>query len=204
MSLFPAHLQNWAPMPDATDPAVTEILQAIDGGDDQAAERLLPLVYAELRRLARQRMAREPAGLTLQPTALVHEAYLRLIGPGETAWGGRAHFFAAAAEAMRRILIERARRHRLPKHGGGRRRLPLDPSDLAANDEPIDLLVLDEALRRLESRDARMGEIVKLRFFAGLTIEQTAQALGVTSRTVVRDWTAARAGLFREMTETKP
>jgi len=191
-------------MPDATDPAVTEILQAIDGGDDQAAERLLPLVYAELRRLARQRMAREPAGLTLQPTALVHEAYLRLIGPGETPWGGRAHFFAAAAEAMRRILIERARRHRLPKHGGGRRRLPLDPSDLTADDEPIDLLVLDEALRRLESRDARMGEIVKLRFFAGLTIEQTAQALGVTSRTVDRDWTAARAWLFREMTETKP
>jgi RNA polymerase sigma factor (TIGR02999 family) len=186
-------------MPDARLHQVTELLQAIDEGDEQAADRLLPLVYEELRKLAHHRMAREPAGQTLQPTALVHEAYLRLVGAEEPAWRSRGHFFGAAAEAMRRIMIDRARRHRLPKHGGGRRRVPVRPTDLPGPEEPVDLLLLDEALRGLEARDQRMSEVVKLRYFAGLTVEQTASALGVTGRTVDRDWTAAKAWLFREM-----
>jgi RNA polymerase sigma factor (TIGR02999 family) len=186
-------------MPDARTHQVTELLQAIDKGDGQAAERLLPLVYEELRKLAHQRMAREPAGQTLEPTALVHEAYLRLVGPEETPWRSRGHFFGAAAEAMRRILIDRARKRQLPKHGGGRRRAAVRPTDLPGVEESVDLLALDEALSRLEARDRRMSEVVKLRFFAGLTVDQTAQVLDVTGRTVDRDWTAAKAWLFREM-----
>ena len=186
-------------MPDARAHQVTELLQAIDEGDEQAGEQLLPLVYEELRKLAHHRMAREPAGLTLQATALVHEAYLRLVGPEETAWRSRGHFFGAAAEAMRRILIDAARKRRLTKHGGGRRRVPVGPDDLPGPEEPVDLLLFNEALCELETRDERMGEVVKLRFFAGLTVDETAAALGRSRRTVLREWSFARAWLQQRL-----
>jgi RNA polymerase sigma factor (TIGR02999 family) len=187
-------------MGDVESKGVTQLLDAVQGGDEDAAERLLPLVYEELRKLAHQRMAQEPTGHTLQATALVHEAYLRLVGDQEAGWESRGHFFAAAAEAMRRILIERARKYGRQKHGAGAKRLDLMEADVAIEADSVDLLALDEVLRALEKRDTRMSEIVKLRFFAGLTIEQTALALGVTSRTVNRDWTAAKAWLHHEMT----
>ena len=179
---------------------VTRILSAIDRGDPQAAARLLPLVYDELRCLAGQRLAREPPGLTLQATALVHEAYLRLVGgdPGRP-WEGRGHFFAAAAEAMRRILVEGARRRRSRKRGGGRDRLGLDPDDLAAPEPDAELLALDEALDRLAALDPEKAELVKLRYFAGLTIPQAAEALGISTATASRHWTFARAWLRREV-----
>jgi RNA polymerase sigma factor (TIGR02999 family) len=187
-------------MGDAATTGVTQLLDAVREGDEHAAERLLPLVYEELRKLAHQRMAQEPKGHTLQATALVHEAYLRLVGDQETGWESKGHFFAAAAEAMRRILIERARKYGRQKHGAGAKRMDLMEADAVAGPESVDLLGLDGALGRLEQHDRRMSEIVKLRFFAGLTIEQTALALGVTSRTVNRDWTAAKAWLHHEMT----
>ncbi len=174
-------------------------------GDGQTAAELLPVLYQELRRLARQRMFREPSSHTLQPTALVHEAYLRLLGgrsEDDPVWNGRGHFFAAAAEAMRRILIERARRRNRPRHGGGRRRVALT-LDLAKDDATArnddELLALDDALAELESRDSRKARVVKLRVFAGLTVEQIADALGVTGRTVDREWAAARAYLVRSL-----
>ncbi len=174
-------------------------------GDGQTAAELLPLLYQELRRLARQRMVRERPDHTLQPTALVHEAYMRLLGgrsEDDPVWSGRGHFFAAAAEAMRRILIERARRRNQPRHGGERRRveitLDLVKCDtIARNDN--ELLALDDALAELESRDSRKAQVVKLRIFAGLTVEQVAGALGLTARTVDREWAAARAYLARTL-----
>ncbi len=178
---------------------VTQILAAISAGDEGRADELLRLVYDELRRMARQKMAHEPPGHTLQPTALVHEAYLRLVGDQDVRWEGRSHFFGAAAEAMRRILIDRARRYAAARHGGGRQRVPLEAADRAAAGESVDLLALDDALGRLQEHDQRMAEVVKLRFFAGLTIEETAAALDVTSRTVNRDWIAARAWLHHEL-----
>ena len=187
-------------MGDAATRGVTQLLDAVREGDEHAAERLLPLVYEELRKLAHQRMAQEPRGHTLQATALVHEAYLRLVGDQETGWDNKGHFFAAAAEAMRRILIERARKYGRRKHGAGAKRMDLMEADAVVEPESVDLLGLDEALGRLEQHDRRMSEIVKIRFFAGLTIEQTALALGVTSRTINRDWTAAKAWLHHEMT----
>jgi RNA polymerase sigma factor (TIGR02999 family) len=186
-----------------TDPnAVTKLLAEIEGGDASAADRLLPLVYAELRHLARSKLAREPAGMTLQPTALVHEAYLRLLGESGAVWKGKAHFFAAAATAMRRILIERARQRRRIKHGGELRRIEL--TDDAAIDQPetLDLEALDEALTRLERFDTRLGDVVSLRFFAGLSVEETAEAMGSSPRTVKRDWNFARAWLHRELSAT--
>ena len=178
---------------------VTQILSALAAGERGRADELMTLVYDELRRMARQQMAREPAGLTLQPTALVHEAYLRLVGSAPVKWQGRSHFFGAAAEAMRRILVDRARRQAASKHGGGRQRVPLELADRVDGDDSVDLLALDEGLRRLEAHDERMAQVVKLRFFAGLTIEQTAGALDVTPRTVNRDWIGARAWLHREV-----
>jgi RNA polymerase sigma factor (TIGR02999 family) len=187
-------------MADAGTSEVTQLLEAAGAGDEGAAERLLPVVYDALRELAERRMDREPPGHTLQPTALVHEAYLRLVGDREIRWANRAHFFAAAAEAMRRILVERARRQQSLKRGGGAGRVPLLDVHAAKDAETVDLVALDEALARLEDRDPGMSEIVKLRFFAGLTIEQTAEALGIANRTINRRWIAARAWLRREMT----
>ena len=176
---------------------VTRVLSAIEGGDPQAAEQLLPLVYNELRKLAAQKLAQEKPGQTLQATALVHEAYLRLVGADpKKPWDGRRHFFAAAAEAMRRILIDRARHKQTRKAGGGRRRLDLDDIEPVLEEENGDrLLALDEALRQLEAEDPRKAELVKLRFFAGLTAEQAAAALGVSASTAEKDWTYARSWL---------
>lgn len=181
---------------------LTQILEAISAGDRDAADRLLPLVYDELRALAGARMARERAGHTLQPTALVHEAYLRLFGKVAPRWENRAHFFGAAAEAMRRILIERARRQARLKRGGARERIPLTE---IAGEQTLDaeeLLSLDRALDQLEAKDPAMARVVKLRYFAGLTVDETAAALDVGSRTVDRHWTAARAWLQRELTRS--
>ena len=179
---------------------VTRVLSAIEGGDPRAAEQLLPLVYDELRRLAAHKMARETTGQTLEATALVHEAYLRLVG-AETAqrWNSRGHFFAAAAEAMRRILVERARHKRTLKAGGEFRRQEMTDIYPAVGGPDLDLLALNEALEKLERRDRRQAELVKLRFFAGLTVEQAAEALGVSTTTAENDWAHARCWLRLEM-----
>ncbi len=179
---------------------VTRILSAIEQGDPRAAEQLLPRVYGELRRLAASKIAREAPGQTLQATALVHEAYLRLLDGGQPQdWNGRGHFFAAAAEAMRRILVERARHRQSLKAGGNRRREELPDIDLAVPGPRLDLLALDEALTRLEQQDKRRAELVKLRFFAGLTIAEAALALGVSESTADNDWAYARSWLRLEI-----
>jgi RNA polymerase sigma factor (TIGR02999 family) len=183
---------------------VTRLLDAAAAGDRHAAAQLLPLVYDELRKLAAVRMAGEVADHTLQPTALVHEVYLRLVGPTNGLWWeGRGHFFAAAAEAMRRILIESARRKNLPKHGGGRRRIELNEAHriLESSD---DLLVLDDALGRLSVEDATAVEIVKLRLYAGLSVEEAADALGLARATAYRHWTFARAWRRCELGDGTP
>jgi RNA polymerase sigma factor (TIGR02999 family) len=182
---------------------VTRILSQSEAGDPKAAAQLLPLVYDELRKLAAARMAGEAPDHTLQATALVHEAYLRLVdGEHQKHWDSRAHFFAAAAEAMRRILVDSARRRGSVKRGGGRLRESLHEAVLAAPDAPADLLALDEALSRLETTDPRAAELVKLRYFAGLTIPEAADALGVSPRTADDIWAYARAWLFRELQGT--
>jgi len=179
---------------------VTRILSAIEQGDPKAAEQLLPLVYDELRRLATQKLAQEKPGQTLQATALVHEAYLRLVEPaGVRPWDGRGHFFAAAAEAMRRVLVDNARRKRSLKRGGLRARLDLNDAHPVASSVAIDLLALDEALDRLAARDADAAELVKLRFFAGMSMHEAARVLGISERTADRIWTYARSFLFKEM-----
>jgi RNA polymerase sigma factor (TIGR02999 family) len=177
---------------------VPRLLTALEHGDPHAAAELLPLIYGELRKLAAARLAREAPGNTLGPTALVHEAYLRLVGPEEARWDNRGHFFAAAATAMRRVLIERARRKRRLAHGGGRRRQGLG-SDLAAPEPDEELLALDEALARLAERDPLKARLVELRYFAGLTGEQAARALGISPSTADRHWAYARAWLRREV-----
>ncbi len=175
---------------------VTSLLNAIQGSDPQAAAQLLPLVYDDLRRLAAHRLAHEAPGQTLQPTALVHEAYLRLVGTQtETSWDGRNHFFAAAAEAMRRILVEYARRKRRLKHGGAVTRQPLDEAELLAPEPREDVLALDEALTELADTDRAAADLVQLRYFGGLSIPEAAQVLGVSQRTAERLWTYARAWL---------
>ena len=186
-------------MPRSNPGEVTRILAAISDGDPLASDTLLPLVYDELRRLASARMALEAPGQTLQPTALVHEAYLRLVGDGQVDWQNRRHFFGAAAMAMRRILVERARRRGRIRHGGGRQRVPLDDVAVEADEKLLDYVVLDEALCRMEEQDERMSQIVMLRFFAGLTIEDTAQAMGISPMTVKREWAVARAWLYDEL-----
>jgi RNA polymerase sigma factor (TIGR02999 family) len=179
---------------------VTGILSAIDQGDPHAADQLLPLVYDELRKLAAQKLSHEKPGQTLQATALVHEAYLRLVDVDKVQhWNSRGHFFAAAAEAMRRILIERARRKRSPKHGGGLRRINLDEADAFAAAPPDDLLTLDENLDRLTSHDPKAAQLVKLHCFAGLTVEQAAEALGISRTNAYRLWTFARAWLYSQL-----
>jgi RNA polymerase sigma factor (TIGR02999 family) len=181
-------------------PDVTQVLSRIEAGDQAATAELLPLIYEELRRLAAHRLAKEKPGQTLQATALVHEAYVRMVsGPSNQHWNGRGHFFAAAAEAMRRILIEQARRKNRVRHGGELRRLDFE-SDLQVSDEPGEnLLALDEALQCLAIEDRQAAEVVKLRYFAGLSIKETASALGISVRTVNRDWAYARAWLFRRL-----
>jgi RNA polymerase sigma factor (TIGR02999 family) len=187
---------------------VTVILAAIEQGDPHAASQLLPLVYEELRRLAAQKLAHEKPGQTLEPTGLVHEAYLRLVasaghqsGESEPRWDGRGHFFAAAAEAMRRIIVENARRKNRHKHGGGRQRIELAQEHLVVLPTPDKLLALDEALTRLAAEDSRAAEVVKLHFFAGLSLERIAELLGVSHATAKRQWTYARAWLRRALQE---
>ncbi len=176
---------------------VTRILSAIEAGDTNAPDRLLPLVYEELRKLAAQRLAHEKPGQTLQATALVHEAYLRLVDVDEVQhWQNRGHFFAAAAEAMRRILVDNARRHQAQKRGGGRERLHLRDVPEFAPETPVDLLALDEALKALEDQHPEKAQVVKLRFFAGRTLEETAAMLGISRATAQRNWAYARAWLF--------
>lgn len=177
---------------------LTILLEAARQGDAQAAEQLLPLVYEELRRLAAAKMALEAPGHTLQPTALVHEAWLRLTGDESRRWNDRTHFFAAAADAMRRILVESARRKRAQRHGGGQQRVELDELSLAAPN--VDqLLAVDEALEKFAAQDKQKAELVKLRYFVGLTIEEAAEVLGISRTTAKRYWTYSRAWLFEEI-----
>jgi RNA polymerase sigma factor (TIGR02999 family) len=177
----------------------TRILSAIEQGNTKAAEQLLPLVYAELRRLARQKLAHEKSGQTLQATALVHEAYLRLVGAGDPGWNSRGHFFAAAAQAMRRILVESARRKQSQRKSAQGRRLDIDEIELADQSPPANLLALDEALERFALKNAVAARLVELRFFAGLTMPEAAAALGMPLRTVERNWEYARSWLHREV-----
>jgi RNA polymerase sigma factor (TIGR02999 family) len=184
---------------------VSRILSAIEFGDPGAADQLLPLVYDELRRLAAQKLAQEKPGQTLQETALVHEAYVRLVGREDAAacrerrWDSRGHFFAAAAEAMRRILIDRAREKRAQKRGGGRKRLDIDAVDLATQATPDQLLAVDEALRKLTGEDPAAARLVELRYFAGLTVEEAGKALDMSTATAYRHWKYARAWLHSEL-----
>ena len=186
---------------------VTNILAAIEKGDPHAAEQLLPLVYDELRKMAAEKLAQEKPGQTLQATALVHEAYLRLVDNGGTTttdkppilWDNRRHFFAAAAEAMRRILIDGARRKRTEKHGGGRQRINLDDVEIVAEAHTPDLLALDEALTKLAAEDPLKAQLVSLRYFAGLSVQEAADALGISRATADRYWSYARSFLFCEL-----
>ncbi len=178
---------------------VTHILEAVQQGHPQAAEQLLPLVYDELRKLAAHKMANERPGHTLQPTALVHEAWLRLVGDEASKFENRAHFFAAAAEAMRRILIERARRKRAQRHGGDLQRLDLNQVDVATNGDDEQVLAVSEALEKLAERDPLSAELIKLRFFTGLSNVEAARILGIPERTAKRTWAYARAWLYDEL-----
>jgi RNA polymerase sigma factor (TIGR02999 family) len=178
---------------------VTRILNAIEQGDARAADKLLPLVYEELRRLAARKMSQEPPGQTLQATALVHEAYIRLVGSEARNWNSRTHFFCAAAEAMRRFLIDNARRKQRLKRGGGHEKLRLEDAEIAIEAPSEDLIALDEALAKLASADKVKADLVKLRYFAGLTLEQAAGILDLSQTTAKRHWTYARAWLYRHI-----
>ena len=178
---------------------VTEMLAQIRNGSPEAYNRLVPLVYRELRRIAKVHMSRESATHSLQPTALVHEAWLRLVGKEHVQWNGRAHFFGAAAEAMRRILIERARRKRAPRHGGDQQRVDIQEAELTAPADDDQLLALSEALDKLALQHKSEAELVKLRYFVGLTIDEAAEVLGISPRTAKYYWTHARAWLFQEI-----
>jgi len=178
---------------------VTHILQRVEHGDAKAADELLPLVYEELRRLAAHRMANEAPGQTLQPTALVHEAWLRLTGNENKKWDGRAHFFAAAAEAMRRILIDRARRKRAVRHGGDQQRVNIQELDFAPGTDDDQLLAVSEALDKLAVEHKIEAELVKLRYFVGMTNDEASEVLGISVRTAKYYWTHARAWLYREI-----
>ena len=186
--------------------AITRILHQADegAGGGGAADELLPLVYEQLRRIAQQRMAGERRDHTLEATALVHEAYLRLVGGEELAWGSRAHFYVAAADAMRRILIEHARKRGRIKRGGGRGRVPISVADLAGENNLEEIVAVDDALRRLEEEDREAADVVRLRFFAGLSVDETAPVLKRSPRTVARDWAYARAWLHRALKDQEP
>jgi len=179
---------------------VTRILNAIERGDAGATDELLPLVYEELRLLAAQKLSHETPGQTLQATALVHEAYLRLVGDEPQNWQSRGHFFGAAAEAMRRILVDHARQKKSQKHGAGHQRVALEGLEVAGDEPPAQLLRLDEALTKLAQQDPEVAELVKLRYFGGLTLEQAAEIKGISRRTAGRYWSYARLWLFREVT----
>jgi len=181
---------------------VTHILERVEQGDSKAAEQLLPLVYEELRKLATHKMTNEAPGHTLQPTALVHEAWLRLTGSTGQEWNGRGHFFAAAAEAMRRILVENARRKRRVKHGGELQRVDMTTLDVAIFSDDGHLLAVDEALEKLAARDPLGAQLIKLRFFAGLPNVEAARLLGIPERTAKRTWAYARAWLYEELKKT--
>ncbi len=183
---------------------VTIMLQSVGRGERQATEALFPLVYDELRRMAAQRMAREAAGHTLQPTALVHEAWLQLVGAGDRTWKNRAHFFGAAADAMRRILIDNARRKSALKHGGGLERVALEDLEITAATPDEHVLLIDEALLWLEQEDPEKARIVALKFFGGLTNEEVAENMNLGLRTVNRHWVVAKIKLFRWIGERKP
>ncbi len=178
---------------------VTQLLATLAAGDKQAAADLLPLVYEELRRLAKSRLSKTPPGQTLQATALVHEAYLKLVGEADPGWENRGHFFAAAARAMRDILVDQARRKASVKHGGEFRRVDADEVEVSIDAPATDLLALDQALKRLERDDERKARIVELRYFAGLSREEIAEALGVTTRTIDREWRYVIARLHKEL-----
>ncbi len=187
-------------MEPRTNPDITDALRAWEGGDPAAIERLMPLVYDQLRRVAHRQLLGEAAGHTLETTALVHEAFLRLAGHDRSRWQGRSHFFAIAAQAMRRVLIDHARRHGAARRGGRRPPpVPLDRVDLPVAERAAALLALDEALDRMADLDPQMARVVECRFFGGLTEAETAEALGVSRRTVTREWTAARAWLWKEL-----
>jgi len=186
-------------MDKAETDAIPRLTESAGGEVPRASEELFPLVYEQLKQIARQRMAMERKDHTLGATALVHEAYLRIVGDGDVEWPSRLHFFRAAAEAMRRILIEHARARRGLKRGGGRQRVPLNALDLADERQQDQILSLDDAISRLEQISASAAEVVRLRFYAGLSVAETAQAMGVSQRTVERDWSCARAWLYREL-----
>lgn len=189
-------------MTDEQAGLVTQMLKQVSAGDPRAASELLPLVYAELRKLAQSRMAKTPPGNTLQPTALVHEAYMRMVGSDAPSWNSRGHFFAAAAQAMRQILVEQVRRKASLKRGGEFDRVAVDPGELAIAEPSEDILALDEALKELEKRDPRKAQLVNLRFFAGLTTEEAAAALGISVPTAERDWRFVKALLHSQLSDT--
>ena len=189
-------------MPDQHTGQVTQLLNGIASGKIAAREDLLRCVYEQLHAIAQRRMSSERPGHTLQATALVHEAYVRLLGDVDVPWRDRSHFYLAASEAMRRILVDHARKRSAEKRGGDRQRLPLNVCDLASDDDPAQILALDQALVRLQSEDAAAAEVVRLRFFAGLTVEEAAAALDLSERTIKREWTYARAKLFRYLAES--
>lgn len=191
-------------MGEAGETQITRLLDAAAHGDSQAATALLPLVYGELRRLAEVRMGKTPPGNTLQPTALVHEAFLRLVGSGDPGWEGRHHFFGAAAQAMRDILVEQARRKSRQKRGAGMRRIEFEVADPGSGVDPDELLVIDEALQRLESEDARAARVVSLRYFGGMTEAETAAIMGVSEATITREWRYARSWLHRALSGDGP
>ena len=183
---------------------VTRILNAIEQGDDAATSQLLPLLYDELRRLAAHKLSQETPGQTLQATALVHEAYIRLVGDASASWENRHHFFGAAAEAMRRILIENARRKKSQKRGGGHQRVDIDKADVPVDvEDSDDLLALDDALNRLAQSDPVKAELVKLRFFSGLNIDQAADILGISRTSAIRHWSFARIWLLRDIKKNR-
>lgn len=188
-------------MATSRDQRTTRILKAIDDGDANAASELLPLLYAELRALAQQLMKKTPPGNTLQPTALVHEAYMRLVGSSDAGWNSRGHFYAAAAQAMRQILVDQTRRKQAARHGGGKKRIDLDAVQIAVALPSADVVALDDALNRLEATDPRKSRIVLLRYFTGLTNEETAAALGCSLRTIEREWKFIRAFLYTELSD---
>lgn len=188
-------------MVDSHDHAVTVVLQAVADGDEQAAGELLPLVYEELRSLPRSRMGQLAPGQTLQPTALVHEAYLRVVGDADPGWDGRGHFFAAAAQAMRQIIVDQARRKAAVKHGGGRERVDLAVATPVIQPPTDEVLALDETLKDLEKHSPRKAELVTLRYFGGLTMEEAASAVGVSVGTVERDWRYVKAWMHDRLSD---